>query len=168
MTENAFPNRRRLPCTVLIVDDHDEVRGALRLVLEHFGFAVRDAATGLDALALAQASRPRIVLLDMILPEIDGQLLARMLRADPMTRHAALVATSASAAPETRSEALNAGCDEFLLKPIEPLHLVATIRSYARRPAPRYDLDPLDESGLAARALGAQPHRHATSPISDP
>jgi CheY-like chemotaxis protein len=166
MIENRYPTRRRLPCSVLVVDDHDEVRGALRLVLEHFGFAVRDAATGLDALALAQASRPRIVLLDMVLPEIDGQLLARMLRADPMTRHAALVATSASAAPETRTEALSAGCDEFLVKPIEPLHLVATVRAYARR-RPGYDLDPLDESGLSARALGAQPHCHATSPISD-
>lgn len=161
------PTRRRQPCSVLIVDDHDEVRYALRVVLEHFGFAVRDAATGLDALALAQACPPRIVLLDMVLPEIDGQLLARMLRADPMTRHAALVATSASAAPETRTEALSAGCDEFLVKPIEPLHLVATVRSYARRRRPGYDLDPLDESGLSARALCAQSHRHATSPISD-
>jgi DNA-binding response OmpR family regulator len=149
---------------VLVVDDHDEVRGALRLVLEHFGFAVRDAATGLDALALAQASRPRIVLLDMVLPEIDGQLLARMLRADPMTRHAALVATSASA--ETRTEALNAGCDEFLIKPIEPLQLVATVRAFARR-RPGYDLDPLDESAPSARALSAQPHHHATTSISD-
>jgi len=164
MIQKRYPTRRRLPCSVLVVDDHDEVRGALRLVLEHFGFAVRDAASGLDALALAQASPPRIVLLDMVLPEIDGLLLARMLRADPMTRHAALVATSAS--PETRTEALNAGCDEFLVKPIEPLQLVATVRAYARR-RPGYDLDPLDESGPSARPLSSQAHRHATSSISD-
>jgi CheY-like chemotaxis protein len=79
-----------------VADDHDDLREAVRLVLEYFGFAVHTAATGLDALALAQVTRPRILLLDMVLPAIDGEHLARMLRADPTTRDAALIATSAS------------------------------------------------------------------------
>ena len=99
MSTLEHPTRRRSPCTVLVVDDDDDSRRADRLVLEHFGFVVREASRGLDALALAQASRPRVVLLDMVLPEIDGAQLARMLRADPATRHAALVAISAPTRP---------------------------------------------------------------------
>ena len=145
---DSIPLRRRSPCTVLIVEDDEGTRLAERLVLESFGFFVREACSGLDALALAQVSRPRIVLLDIVLPEIDGRQLARMLRADPVTRHAALLAVSASTAPEDRDSALIAGCDEFVSKPVPPLRLVSLIRSYARR---TYDFDPMETTLDSAR-----------------
>lgn len=141
----AAPTRRRSPCTVLVADDHDESRLTQRLVLEYFGFVVSEARTGLDALALAQVNHPRIVLLDIELPEIDGRQLARMLRADPSTRHAALLAISALSGPEERERALIAGCDEFICKPVPPLHLVRIVRLYARRSSLQaYDFDPLE------------------------
>ncbi len=125
--------RRRAPCVVLVADDHDDSRIAERIVLEAFGFVVKEARTGLAALAIAQASRPRIILLDLVLPEIDGRQLARMLRADPMTRDAALLAVSASTNPEARQDALTAGCDAFVAKPVPPLFLVRMVRLYVRR-----------------------------------
>ena len=112
--------RRRSPCRVLIADDHDDSRLTQRLVLEHFGFAVTEAQNGLDALAIALASHPHIILIDVIMPEVDGCQLARMLRADPATRNTSLVAVSAMADPETRERALLAGCDEFVTKPVPP------------------------------------------------
>ncbi|HEV8217983.1 MAG TPA: response regulator [Gemmatimonadaceae bacterium] len=156
----AVKARRRLPCSILVADDHDDLREAVRLVLEYFGFAVHTAATGLDALALAQATRPRILLLDMVLPAIDGEHLARMLRADPTTRDAALIATSAS--QSLRAAAMNAGCDTFVVKPIPPLRLVSTVRYYARHPRPRYDFDPIEPSGPFATTLRTQTPQHAT------
>jgi CheY-like chemotaxis protein len=129
--------RRRSPCKVLVADDHDETRATQRLILEHFGFAVIEARTGLEALALAQANHPRVVLLDIELPEIDGRELTRMFRADPAMRDAALVAVSALGEPEARASALLAGVDAFLTKPVSPLDLVDLVRSYARRPSPR-------------------------------
>jgi len=148
MNSVAAPARRRTPCTVLVVDDHDESRLTERLVLEYFGFVVTEARNGLDALAIAQANHPRIVLLDIILPEIDGRQLARMLRADPSTRHAALLAVSALSGPEERERAIMAGCDEFISKPVPPLHLVRMVRLYARRDERlhhrAYDFDPLE------------------------
>jgi CheY-like chemotaxis protein len=145
MNAQLLPARRRRPCTVLVVDDHDESRLTQRLVLEYFGFVVTEARTGLDALALAQANLPRIVLLDIVLPEIDGRQLARMLRADPSTRNVALLAVSALSGPEERERALTAGCDEFISKPVPPLHLVRMVRLYARRDErPVYDFDPLE------------------------
>jgi CheY-like chemotaxis protein len=125
--------RRRAPCVVLVADDHDDSRIAERIVLEAFGFVVKEARTGLDALAIALASRPRIILLDLVLPEIDGRQLARMLRADPITRDAALLAVSASTSPEARQDALSAGCDAFVAKPVPPLFLVRMVRLHIRR-----------------------------------
>ena len=142
------PTRRRSPCMVLIADDHDESRRTQRLVLEHFGFAVTEAQNGLDALAIALASHPSIILIDVILPEVDGCELARMLRADPATRHASLLAVSAMSDPETRERALRAGCDEFVAKPVPPLQLVRLIQGYARRRVHRtYDFDPIEREG---------------------
>jgi two-component system cell cycle response regulator DivK len=128
--------RRRAPCIVLVAEDHDDTRIAERIVLEAFGFVVKEARTGLDALAIAQASRPRIVLLDLVLPEIDGPQLARMLRADPTTRDAALLAVSALTNPEAQQAALSAGCDAFVAKPVSPLALVRMVRLHVRREAP--------------------------------
>lgn len=134
--QETTPGRRRAPCVVLIAEDHDDTRIAERIVLEAFGFVVKEARTGLDALAIAQASRPRVVLLDLVLPEIDGPQLARMLRADPTTRDAALLAISASVNPGAREEALNAGCDAFVAKPVPPLVLVRMVRRHVRHEDP--------------------------------
>jgi CheY-like chemotaxis protein len=141
------PTRRRAPCMVLVAEDHDDTRLAQRLVLEHFGFAVTEARTGLDALAIALVSQPHIVLVDIVLPEIDGCELARMLRADTTTRAASLIATSAMGDSETRERALLAGCDTFLAKPIPPLQLIRIVQRYARGQIVRtYDFDPLEQA----------------------
>lgn len=113
--------------TVLLVEDHDDTRAAERLVLEDAGFVVAEATTGLDALALTLATQPRVVLLDMVLPGIDGAQLARMLRADPSTRSVALLGFSASCSAEDRMAALEAGCDAFLSKPVPPHQLVTAV-----------------------------------------
>jgi len=113
--------------TVLLVEDHDDIRAAERLVLEQAGYVVAEASTGLDGLALAMATLPRVVLLDMVLPGIDGAQLARMLRADPAARTLALLGMSASCAPEDRASALHAGCDAFLSKPFSPLQLLSLV-----------------------------------------
>ena len=115
------------------MDDHEETRVTERLVLEHFGFAVTEARTGLEALALAQADRPEVVLLDIELPAIDGRELARMFRADPAMRDSALVAVSAMEEPEARASALAAGMDAYVTKPVPPLDLVGLVRACARR-----------------------------------
>ena len=116
--------------TVLLVDDHDDTRLAERFVLEGCGYEVVEARTGFDALALSLASHPRLILLDMVLPGIDGEQLARMLRADGDT--VPLVGLSASDEPDMRSRALRAGCDEFVAKPVSPVDLAAVVARYLR------------------------------------
>ena len=134
MSDNPPPVRRRLPCGVLIADDHDASRSASRLVLEDSGFAVIEARSGFDALVLAQISQPRIMLLDIVLPEIDGLQLTRMLRADLKLRTCAIIAITAYTGHDYRDGAFAAGCDAFVTKPVPAPDLVELVRRYARRP----------------------------------
>jgi len=118
--------------TVLLVEDHDDTRLAERFVLEGCGYEVVEARTGFDALALSLASHPRLILLDMVLPGIDGEQLARMLRADGDSRGVALVGLSASDEPDMRARVLDAGCDEYVSKPVSPVDLAAVVARYLR------------------------------------
>jgi CheY-like chemotaxis protein len=118
--------------TVLVVEDHDDTRLAERFVLEGCGYEVVEARTGFDALALSLAAHPRLILLDMVLPGIDGEQLARMLRADGESRYVGLVGLSASDEPDMRSRALRAGCDEYVAKPVSPVDLAAVVARYLR------------------------------------
>jgi two-component system, cell cycle response regulator DivK len=95
MSSDSRERRRYAPASVLIVDDHDHSRSAARLVLEDAGFAIIEARTGCEALLLAQITRPRVMLVDIVLPEIDGLELTRLLRADPALRRCAVIAFTA-------------------------------------------------------------------------
>jgi two-component system cell cycle response regulator DivK len=116
--------------TVLLVEDHDDTRLAERFVLERCGYEVVEARTGFDGLALSLAAHPSVILLDMVLPGIDGEQLARMLRADGESRHIVLLAFSASDEPDMRARALRAGCDDFFAKPMSPVDLAAVVGRY--------------------------------------
>src|ERR1700741_936819 len=103
---------------ILIVDDHEDSRIITRLVLEQAGFEVSEASTGTEGLRIAIEERPRLVLVDILLPEMDGLELSRRLRANAATREARLVALTASADKRTREQSMLAGCDAFLAKPV--------------------------------------------------
>src|SRR5437763_3046695 len=80
---------------VLVVDDHNDSRAIARIVLELSGFRVVEAETGTEALALALQHRPDVILLDLILPGINGWRLARLFRSDARTRGTVLIALTA-------------------------------------------------------------------------
>jgi two-component system cell cycle response regulator DivK len=115
---------------VLVVDDHEDSRAIARLVLESGGFRVAEARTGFEGFRMAVEMRPTVVLLDMILPGIDGWEIARLLRANADAKGAAIVAVTALASADDRDRALLAGCDEVLTKPVPPASLLNTVRRY--------------------------------------
>jgi CheY-like chemotaxis protein len=123
---------------ILVVDDHEDSRIVARMVLEHAGYVVSTAATGPEAFALAIARQPDLVLMDIVLPELDGIEVSRRLRMHPATKDMRIVAVTALGRSTIREESLLAGCDAFLSKPYH----VAALRTivfeqllYARRPA---------------------------------
>lgn len=121
---------------VLIVDDHDDSRAIERLVLESAGFRVLEARAGREGFQLACDHVPDAVLLDMVLPELDGWEIARLLRAKPETRGATIIAVTAVATYEDHDRALLSGCDEVLMKPVSPTALLRTVQRYVGFPAP--------------------------------
>jgi CheY-like chemotaxis protein len=126
------------PPMILVVDDHEPSRTLARLVLERAGFHVEEAATGGEGLRQAQELRPSLMLLDIILPEIDGWTLARMLRQDPRTRDAIILALTALTGANDGARSLASGFDEVLTKPVLPRTLAAVVGRYiADRPKMR-------------------------------
>jgi two-component system, OmpR family, KDP operon response regulator KdpE len=118
--------------TVLVVEDDDEVRGALVRELGSRGYRVQEAADGRGALERWEANRPDVVLLDLGLPDIDGLDVIRRIRRDAMTP---IVILSARFAEREKVEALERGADDFVTKPFGLDELHARLRVALRRAA---------------------------------
>jgi len=104
---------------VLIVEDHDDTREMLQLVLGIFGCRVLAAANGDEAMSLAEGILPDLILMDMKLPRLDGLALTRVIRSHPILSKVPIVAITGMVTPQFHREVLNAGCDDCLDKPID-------------------------------------------------
>jgi two-component system cell cycle response regulator DivK len=118
---------------VLLVEDQEDNRVLARKLLERAGFTVTEAVDGRQALEQAAAVRPDLILLDISLPLVDGLTVARTLRASPDLKHLLVVALTAHAMEGDRAKALEAGCDDFMTKPIEVPQFIPTIRRILER-----------------------------------
>jgi DNA-binding response OmpR family regulator len=103
---------------VLIVDDDLEATQLLGMILKMSGFETMTALTSRQALQMVKEEPPTVVLLDIMLPGIDGLEICRMLRADPETENLAIVMITASGDPAVEEEGMQAGADRVLLKPV--------------------------------------------------
>lgn len=116
--------------TILIADDDHKITEMLRRTLSYEGYSVLTAADGQEALALAQAQRPDLVILDWMMPKLNGVEVARRLRAaDGMP----ILMLTARDAVEDRVDGLDGGADDYLVKPFAPIELLARVRSLLRR-----------------------------------
>jgi two-component system, OmpR family, phosphate regulon response regulator PhoB len=113
---------------VLIAEDDDSLRTLLRLSIDVGGLDIAETADGTSALDLARSAPPDLVLLDWMMPGLDGLELCRALRADPITSGATIVMVTARALPRDREAALAAGADHYISKPFSPDALLETIR----------------------------------------
>jgi len=119
--------------TVLIVDDDPKLLKMLQRTLAYEGFRVLSAANGTEALAEIQSHRPDVVVLDWLMPGLDGvSVLERLRAAGDKTLVLMLTARDAV---ENRVEGLESGADDYVVKPFAPAELVARIHALLRRPA---------------------------------
>jgi CheY-like chemotaxis protein len=105
--------------TVLVVEDFEDTRYLMRLELERRGFRVLEATNGAEGVAVATRERPDIILMDIGLPEVDGIEATRRIRSQEQARDLLIVALTAHHETEYRANALAAGCDAYLTKPID-------------------------------------------------
>ena len=114
---------------ILIVEDNQDAAEMMRTLLSEFGHEVKIACEGREALGVAKAFMPQIILLDIGLPGIDGYELARRLRDMPETRDAHLVAVSGYGQQKDRERSAAAGFDQHLVKPVDPARLTDVINA---------------------------------------
>src|SRR2546428_376105 len=140
---------------VLVVEDEPDIRRLIVLHLERDGFRCRTASSGPEALREARAVVPDLVVLDLMLPELDGLEVCRQLRRDASTAAVPIIMLTAKSDEVDRVVGLEIGADDYVSKPFSPKELVARVRAVLRRarpePAPRV---------LAQSAITLDPSRH--------
>jgi DNA-binding response OmpR family regulator len=119
---------------ILVVEDNTGLLELLRLNLKAAGFAVATAADGIEALKKAHSLSPDLVLLDLILPELDGFAVCETLRKGPATASIPIIVLTGLNNDSARGASLQAGTCDFVTKPVNPKHLVARIKELLRQP----------------------------------
>lgn len=117
--------------TILVVDDEDSIRDLVAMTLRYEGFEVATAANGIEALEAAEESRPDVILLDIMLPDIDGHEVLRRLSASG--NRAPILFLTAKDAPEDRVRGLTLGADDYISKPFSVAELIARVHVALRR-----------------------------------
>jgi CheY-like chemotaxis protein len=105
---------------ILIADDEDDIKMILGMYLETCGFRVLTAYDGLDAIERIKESKPDLILMDIMMPVLDGVEVTRQIKATEETRDIPIVMLTAAAQSEMVERALKAGAEEYIAKPFEP------------------------------------------------
>jgi diguanylate cyclase (GGDEF)-like protein len=129
--------------SVLVADDDADIRAFLEITLSLAGFDVLEAVDGVEALDLARRSTPDLILLDVMMPRMDGLAALQKLREDARTSHIPVVLLTARAQREDTLGGLEAGADDYVTKPFDGDVLIARIHSALRRADQQRSLNPL-------------------------
>jgi pilus assembly protein CpaE len=118
---------------ILVVDDDlDTVRMA-GMMLERQGYQIAAASSGMQALKMAKSEKPDLILLDLMMPDMDGIEVTRRLREDPETRDILIIMFTAKAQTDDKLVGFDAGADDYIPKPAQPRELVAHVRAVLNR-----------------------------------
>src|SRR5260370_40977099 len=123
----------RSSAPVLVMYDEESIIDLIKLGLKYEGFEVVAAGDGEEGIAAAQRTNPMFIILDWMLPDIDGLEVCRRLRSNPTTRDIPILLLTAKDEVGSRVEGLNTGADDYLTKPFDFEELVARIRAILRR-----------------------------------
>ena len=118
---------------ILVVDDEPPIVRLMEFILARQGHEMLVAVNGEEALAKVREHRPDLVLLDIMMPRIDGYEVARSLRADPSLAEMPIIMLSAKAQGEDIQKGMDVGVDEYITKPFSPEYLVQVVTDYLQR-----------------------------------
>ena len=143
---------------IVVIEDEPDILELLQFNLGREGYEVASAGTGLEGLAAVRRELPDLVLLDLLLPGIDGLDVCRQLRSDPETRDVPIIMVTAKREESDVVLGLGLGADDYVQKPFSPRELVARVRAVLRRANGRED-EP-SRSRLVRGPLVIEPERH--------
>jgi diguanylate cyclase (GGDEF)-like protein len=132
-----------VPETILVVDDDADIARFVEVNLRSVGYDVVVASDGEEALAKADDMRPDLVLLDVMMPRIDGFEVAQRLRRNPRTANTSIIMLTAKALSSDKVLGLTAGADDYIIKPFDPIELLARVKTTLRRARDMRSLSPL-------------------------
>jgi CheY-like chemotaxis protein len=118
--------------SVLVVDDEPQVAWVLRFSLEHEGFRTYTASNGIEALEELQKHSPRVIVLDLMMPEMDGWTVMERIRKLPLDRRPRIVIVSALTGPDEKAKATALGADAFVPKPFDVEELIDVLGGLAK------------------------------------
>ena len=125
-----------MAATVLVVEDERKLRDLVRSYLERAGFTVLSTGSGAEAITMAADAAPDLVVLDLGLPDVPGETVARELRAESVTGTTPILMLTAKSAEEDRIRGLELGADDYVTKPFSPRELVLRVQAILRRGGP--------------------------------
>lgn len=131
-----------MPKTILVVDDEQDIRDLLAYNLKQDGFSVLTAPNGKDGLRQIALAKPELVILDIMMPEMDGFETCREIRTNPETRHLPVIFLTARSGEIDQILSLELGADDYVQKPVSPRVLVARVKSLLRRTDRAQDEEP--------------------------
>src|SRR3954462_2584057 len=123
----------RMSTSILIVEDDPDIAALVARYLDKAGYATDRAASGRDALRLVEQKTPDLIVLDLMLPHVDGLEVCRLVRANDATAAIPIIMLTARAEESERIVGLELGADDYLAKPFSPNELVARVRALLRR-----------------------------------
>ncbi len=132
-----------MPETILVVDDDPDIARFVEVNLRSAGYDVSVASDGEQALDKAATLRPDLVLLDVMMPRIDGFEVAQRLRRNPQTANTSIIMLTAKALSTDKVLGLTAGADDYIIKPFDPIELLARVKGTLRRAKEMRNLSPL-------------------------
>jgi two-component system cell cycle response regulator DivK len=122
-------DNRQVSPTIMLVEDDEISRTLLHQLLQNSGYRIIEAADGLEALKVAMREHPTLILMDVDLPGLDGIGITRRIREDPALRNTLIVMVTAFDTQEIREAAFDAGCNEYLVKPLDAAKLKMLLTS---------------------------------------
>jgi diguanylate cyclase (GGDEF)-like protein len=129
--------------TILVVDDDPDIARFVEVNLRSAGYDVAVAGDGEEALERASTMRPDLVLLDVMMPRIDGFEVAQRLRRNPQTANTSIIMLTAKALSADKVTGLQSGADDYIIKPFDPIELLARVKGTLRRAKEMRNLSPL-------------------------
>jgi two-component system, cell cycle response regulator DivK len=113
---------------ILVIEDQEDLRAILRDLLTASGYEVSEARDGVEGVAMAQAERPDLILMDIQLPRLDGYGATRRIKAQAGLENTPVIAVSSFAMKGDEDRAKQAGCDAYVTKPYSPMQLLVLVR----------------------------------------
>lgn len=118
---------------ILIIEDNMDTYELVRFILEKNGFETMLAMNGRDGVNAAAKQMPDLIIMDLSMPEMDGWTATRLIKGNTSTSSIPLIALTAHALPSDRKRAFDAGCDEYITKPMDLLDLLETVHGWVQR-----------------------------------